>query len=86
MFWKGSLRSIHSEYESLKPAEDTKQGYMEQVAEDGAIMTVAVGSEITENSVTVPPKSPKPEAVNSAGYIPDSTQTDSSHGCTEKPG
>ena len=40
---------------------------MEQVAEDGAFVTVAVSSEITENSVAVPPTSPTPKTVNSAG-------------------
>ena len=79
VFWKGSLKSIHSEYESLKPAEDTEQGHMEQVADDGPLVTVVVSSEITENSVAVPPTSTKPKAVNSAGYIPDFTQIDSSH-------
>ena len=79
MFWKGSLKSIHSEYESLKPAEDTEQGRMEQVTDDRALVTVAVSSEITENSEAVPPTSTKPETVNSAGYIPDFTQIDSSH-------
>ena len=79
MFWKGSLKSIHSEYESLKPAEDTEQGRMEQVTDDRTLVTVAVSSEITENSEAVPPTSTKPETVNSAGYIPDFTQIDSSH-------
>ena len=52
---------------------------MEQVTDDRPLVTVAVSSEITENSVAVPPTSTKPKAVNSAGYIPDFTQIDSSH-------